>query len=207
MRHLVKSAILAANSGDFRRSQELNAQAQHIKMELDSVGELQNPSPRHEAEAEISSLWKFNKVSGYWNHIRSCNATNCAQWLAVFERDEPDEFFRIAKRKPNDNPRMKANPSPRHADEIEAAAKLQTDFSGHSPGNVDTVTVPENKVFTPVGKLSGVLYDTTRDGKSEKYIHRFRRKSRPLLAASSDGTELKILGGGFRFTEAGIVDE
>jgi hypothetical protein len=102
---------------------------------------------------------------------------------------------------------VKKNPAPRHNAEIEAAAKLQSDFSGHSSENVDTVTVPENKVFTPVGKLAGVLYDTNRDGKDEKYIHRFRRKSRPLLAASSDGTELKILGGGFRFTEAGIVDE
>ena len=84
---------------------------------------------------------------------------------------------------------------------------MQADFSGHEPGNVDTVAVPDSKVFTPVGKLTGVLYDTVRDGKPEKYIHRFRRKSRPLLATSHDGTELRILGGGFRFTEAGIVDE
>jgi hypothetical protein len=91
--------------------------------------------------------------------------------------------------------------------EIEAAAKLQADFSGHEPGSVDKIRVPDDKVFTPVGKLTGVLYDTTRDGKPEKYIHRFRRKSRPLLAASHDGTSLRIVGGRFRFTEAGIVDE
>lgn len=104
----------------------------------------------------------------------------------------------------------RANPQARsgkQADQIEAAAKLQADFSGHEPGNVDTVKVPDNRVFTPVGKLTGVLYDTTRDGKPEKYIHRFRRKSRPLLTASHDGTELRIVGGRFRFTEAGIVDE
>jgi hypothetical protein len=116
------------------------------------------------------------------------------------------EVVDVTRYHPEGSKRRK-NPAPRHDAEIEAAAKLQSDFSGHSPGNVDAVTVPENKVFTPVGKLSGVLYDTVRDGKDEKYIHRFRRKSRPLLAASSDGTELKILGGGFRFTEAGIVDE
>lgn len=72
---------------------------------------------------------------------------------------------------------------------------------------MDTLKVPDHKVFTPVGKLAGVLYDTTRDGNPEKYIHRFRRKSRPLLLASHDGTELRIAGGRFRFTEAGIVDE
>lgn len=57
-----------------------------------------------------------------------------------------------------------------------------------------------------VGELDGVLYSTTRDGKREKYIHRFRRKSRPLLAASHDGKTLRIVGGRFEFTEAGIED-
>jgi hypothetical protein len=54
--------------------------------------------------------------------------------------------------------------------------------------------------------LDFVGYTTVRDGKRERYIHRFRKKSRPLLAASSDGTSLQILGGEFEFTEAGIED-
>ena len=102
---------------------------------------------------------------------------------------------------------FKRNPAPRHDAEIEAAAKLQESFSGHDPENVTSVRVSDAKVFTPVGKLAGVLYDTTRDGKREKYIHKFRRKSRPLLATSHDGTELRIVGGRFHFTEAGIVDK
>lgn len=57
-----------------------------------------------------------------------------------------------------------------------------------------------------IGDLDGVLYSATRDGKRERYIHRFRKRSRPLLAASSDGTQLRILGGEFEFTEAGIED-
>ena len=104
----------------------------------------------------------------------------------------------------------RGNPQPRtgkQAEQVEAAAKLHADFSGHEAENVDTVRVPGNQVFANVGTLDGVLYTATRDGKAEKYIHRFRRKSRPLLAASHDGTELRILGGEFRFTEAGIVDE
>lgn len=107
--------------------------------------------------------------------------------------------------------RPRRNPQARpgaQAAQIEAAAKLQADFSGHEPGNIDTISVPAPaKVYTPVGKLTGVLYDTIRDGKPEKYVHRFRRKSRPLLLASHDGTQLRIAGGRFRFTEAGIEDE
>lgn len=103
----------------------------------------------------------------------------------------------------------RANPQARGDSEaqIEAAARLQADFSGHEPDFVERVDAPDNRVFTPVGNLDGVLYTTVRDGKRERYVHEFRRKSRPLLATSHDGTELRILGGGFRFTEAGIVDE
>ena len=101
------------------------------------------------------------------------------------------------------NPRLRAETEA----EVEAATRLQTDFSGHEPQHLDTVKVGESRVFTPVGELAAVMYDTTRDGKPEKYIHRFRRKSRPLLASSHDGTELRIVGGRFRMTEAGIVDK
>jgi hypothetical protein len=37
-------------------------------------------------------------------------------------------------------------------------------------------------------------------------VHRFKKKSRPLLAASHDGTQLYILGGEYAFTDAGIID-
>jgi hypothetical protein len=57
-----------------------------------------------------------------------------------------------------------------------------------------------------IGQLAGVLYDTKRDGVPEKYIHRFKRKSRPLLTVSADGTQLGIVGGQYQFTEAGIED-
>ena len=64
----------------------------------------------------------------------------------------------------------------------------------------------EPKVGLVIGKLDGVLYTTVRDGKRESYIHEFRARSRPLLAASSDGTQLRIVGGRFEFTDAGIED-
>lgn len=57
-----------------------------------------------------------------------------------------------------------------------------------------------------IGELDGVLYTTTRDGEVEKYIHRFKKRARPLLVSSFDGHQLGIVGGRFQFTEAGIED-
>jgi hypothetical protein len=98
----------------------------------------------------------------------------------------------------------RANPSIREG-LAQAERKLQ-DFSGHKATEVLRVKEKNAKTGLVIGDLDGVLYTTTRDGNVEKYIHRFRRKSRPLLAASSDGKTLKIVGGRFEFTEAGIVD-
>lgn len=64
-----------------------------------------------------------------------------------------------------------------------------------------------NDVGFKIGEVDGILYSTIRDGNPEKYIHRFKKKSRPLLAASFDGSQLYILGGGYTFTERGIVDQ
>jgi hypothetical protein len=58
-----------------------------------------------------------------------------------------------------------------------------------------------------VGDLDGVLYTTVRDGKTEKYVHRFRKRSRPLLVSAHDGKSLHILGGEYEFTERGIEDK
>ena len=57
-----------------------------------------------------------------------------------------------------------------------------------------------------IGELDGVLYTTVRDGETEKYIHEFKKKSRPLLVSSHDGDSLHIIGGEYEFTEKGIED-
>ena len=58
-----------------------------------------------------------------------------------------------------------------------------------------------------VGECDGILYSTIRDGESERYIHKFRNSARPILASSYDGTQLVLIGGDFRFTDRGIVDQ
>lgn len=67
--------------------------------------------------------------------------------------------------------------------------------------------MPEIDVGLKVGHCDGILYTTVRDGKTEKYIHKFKRSSRPLLAASFDGKSLVLIGGSYQFTERGIVDK
>lgn len=80
------------------------------------------------------------------------------------------------------------------------------DFSGHDVDEVVRIPASKKRAGLIVGETDGILYTTVRDGKTEKYIHRFRKRSRPLLIASSDGKELGIVGGRFQFTEAGIED-
>lgn len=80
-------------------------------------------------------------------------------------------------------------------------------FRGDDPEYIDRVTLPTTDVLMLIGKCDGVLYTTVRDGQTEKYIHRFTGKSRPLLCSSWDGKQLYMLGGAYNFTAEGIVDK
>ena len=86
-------------------------------------------------------------------------------------------------------------------------AKLLKDFSGHAPTEVLKVKADPITKGLVIGTLDAVPYTTVRDGKTERYIHEFSKRARPLLVASSDGKRLGIVGGRFQFTEAGIVDD
>jgi hypothetical protein len=94
----------------------------------------------------------------------------------------------------------------KHA-KVKKAIDLYESFSGHSPEFLDTVTFPVPDVALKIGQCDGLLYTTVRDGKTERYIHKFKAKSRPLLVTTFDGTQLILIGGSFRFTERGIVDK
>lgn len=90
--------------------------------------------------------------------------------------------------------------------ELRQAAGLLEEFSGHAPEEILKIKQAPMKTGLVIGEMDGVLYTTVRDGKLEKYVHRFKKQSRPLLTASSDGTQLGIVGGRYQFTEAGIED-
>jgi hypothetical protein len=91
----------------------------------------------------------------------------------------------------------------------EAARKLE-DFSGHDPDKVISAELPHVKTGLVIGELDLIGYRTKREGidggRLVRYGHQFRKKSRPLLAVSKDGTQLLIVGGRYEFTEAGIED-
>lgn len=99
----------------------------------------------------------------------------------------------------------RTNPSLRDP-ELQRAAALLEEFSGHKPTEVLRVSEKPMRKGLVIGQLDGVLYTTVRDGKVEAYVHKFRKKSRPLLTASADGTQIGIVGGRFQMTEAGIED-
>lgn len=99
----------------------------------------------------------------------------------------------------------RANPP---AGDLERARDLYERFSGHDPEELGRVRVPAlPKVAAVIGECDGVLYTTVRDGVKERYIHEFRKGDKPLLCVSPDGRQILLVGGAYRFTEAGIVDD
>lgn len=89
---------------------------------------------------------------------------------------------------------------------LKMASSLYEDFTGHDADEVIEVKVRDFNVGMPVGECDGVLYTTVRDGVTEKYIHKFKKNSRPTLVTSFDGRQLALIGGNFRFTDRGIED-
>lgn len=91
--------------------------------------------------------------------------------------------------------------------QVSKAARLYERFSGHEARAVDRIDfrVPSSAVV--VGMCDGILYTTRRDGKQEAYIHRFKGSAKPLFAVSPDGRQIIFIGGRYRFTERGIVDQ
>lgn len=80
-------------------------------------------------------------------------------------------------------------------------------FTGHEATHYDRVTLPDMSVCVQIGALDGIAYETKRDGKTQKYFHKFKKSARPVFAVTADGKALVIVGGQFRFTERGIVDQ
>jgi hypothetical protein len=94
------------------------------------------------------------------------------------------------------------------AAEMAQARKLFEDFTGHELTHAKRLPAPKlPRLAVKIGTVDGILYTTVRDGKTERYIHEFKRKARPTFAVSPDGRQLFMLGGAYNFTERGIVDK
>ena len=109
--------------------------------------------------------------------------------------------------KSTDTKRAKNPVPPAKSVQVRNAKQLYEDFTGHKATekvSIDKPVMPD--VLLAVGDVDGILYTTVRDGKLEKYIHKFAKRSRPTFAVSHDGKQLYMLGGSYNFTERGIED-
>ena len=88
------------------------------------------------------------------------------------------------------------------------AAMLYENFTGHGGEVIAKVPMPiMPKALAVIGEIDGIMYDTYRDGKLEKYVHRFSKKARPLFCVSPDGSQIFLIGGSYKFTERGVIDK
>lgn len=90
---------------------------------------------------------------------------------------------------------------------VKQANDLFKSFSGMDTEHRKKIKTKTHDVVMQIGKLDGVLYTTVRDGAIEKYVHKFRPKSKPILGVSHDGKRLYVIGGKYQFTDRGIEDK
>ncbi len=90
---------------------------------------------------------------------------------------------------------------------VEKAIDLFQKFRGERPEYLDSAKIQVDDVGLLIGKVDGIAYETTYQGKTERYYHQFNDTSRPLLVSSHDGKQLYLIGGSYSFTQDGIVDK
>lgn len=106
------------------------------------------------------------------------------------------------------NPKRRKNPASPGLDE--AAQKLE-EFTGRPAVDViESAPRSKDKTGLVIGELDLIGYRQAREGidggRMTRFAHKFRKNSRPLLAVSTDGKQLHIVGGQYEFTDAGIED-
>lgn len=67
--------------------------------------------------------------------------------------------------------------------------------------NIGGLTVPT--LGLAVGDFYAITYRAVGDG--HLYTHQFGSKNRPLVYVNSDGRQVYILGGEYKFTERGFI--
>jgi len=112
----------------------------------------------------------------------------------------------VSVRRSSSKPRSGRNPAPARAGEAAQAARALEEFTGH-PAKLSRTKAPKvGRAGWVLGKLVEVSYIATRDGETVEYVHRFKRRSRPQLVSSADGSQLYLLGGAYSVTDRGIED-
>ena len=104
-------------------------------------------------------------------------------------------------------PSSRADVKRRVFGDAENARLLYEKFTGHDGADsvvIDKPLIPD--VMCVIGDIDGIMYTTMRDGKTEKYLHKFKKSARPLFCVSPDGLSLHLIGGSYQFGERGIED-
>lgn len=85
------------------------------------------------------------------------------------------------------------------------ARRLFRSFYRYDPKPKDIVTIKQEEPETAlvIGRLHGIQYKP-RDQKLTAF-HKFSATNRPLLLVSSDGLQIYILKGGYKFTDRGFI--
>lgn len=151
--------------------------------------------------------------ANYADMVKAGHPHNVA--LAVSYKNARESFFKAHPHKtlppwlkPKNGKRRKNPVPPSKRVQLKNAANLYRDFSGHEPEVIDRIKKPDiPDVMLVIGDVDFIGYTTVRDGKVEKYIHRFKKNCRPNFMVSHDGKQLFMLGGEYDFTERGIVDK
>lgn len=153
-------------------------------------------------DAATDPLSPINLALAHWD----CDMPALLKKKHVSKNVRPKKVTRSTRRNPVPAS-SRAGASRRVGDLVDQAADLYERFSGHDPEEIGRVSVPKvPRVGVAIGEVDGILYSTIRDGKFEKYIHKFHKKDRPMFVVSPDGKQLFLIGGNYTFTERGIVD-
>lgn len=110
---------------------------------------------------------------------------------------------KIGRRKYAPNPVSAAD----RASLDQQAVALYEQFTGHPADSYQRVELPDLRALVLIGEIEAIAYNTRRDGKRGRYLHPFKRGSRPLLCVTADGQHFIALGGAFEFGEHGFEDK
>ena len=50
------------------------------------------------------NLWRYNPITGCWRMERMCSPDTAQQWLALFQKDEPNVHFALSRFAPRFDP-------------------------------------------------------------------------------------------------------
>ncbi len=90
--------------------------------------------------------------------------------------------------------------------QIRDSAEWFEDFTGHEAEQTESINFVTPKAVGVIGRVYAIAYEAKRGNKTDVYEHKFKASNAPILAVSSDGRQLMILGGNYKVTDHGIED-